>query len=113
MIGAVRIVHECQINFTIAQEAIELKCQIATSVKPLHDHDLAIATDNELALSAWRLNFELQLAAGLERDLNCRRRTRRDSRMGEKGRRQRRQQDNGGTYLQQNLNSHQCGPAST
>ena len=74
MISGMLIVQEYQINFAIAQEAVELKCQIAVSVKPLHEDELAVAADNEFALSAWRLNFELQSAAALGRDLNCRRR---------------------------------------
>jgi hypothetical protein len=67
------VVLECQLNFTISLKAIEIKHQITISIKSLYDHQLAIPTDDKLTHSAWRFNFEFQLAAEVGHGLDCRR----------------------------------------
>src|SRR5215471_14529590 len=108
MIRGAQLIRKCQFNFLITKKAIKRKCQIAVSVKSLHDHEFAVATENEFTPSAWRLNFELQLAADPGCDLNCRLWAGRYLGLRGNRRRQNGQQDNGRKYFQTNSNSHQC-----
>jgi hypothetical protein len=105
------IVRECQSNLAIAQEAIELKRQIAASVQPLHDDDLVVTADDKLTLSAWRSNIELHLPAGLGRNRDHRRLTRRTfGRGGDRS--QGCQQGTGATGIQKGVNTRHYVPAS-